>query len=100
MLPIVRFCYSRRTPRAAQKTYLCSKPANSVGSWSFILARPALADDVAYRVARALHQQEAALAARLSQARETTAANAVAAAPRRELIHPDVLRYLHEIGLT
>ena len=73
---------------------------NSVGSWSFILARPTLADDVAYRLARALHQNEAALAARLAQARETTAANTVAAAPRRELIHPGVLRYLHEIGLT
>ena len=73
---------------------------DSVGSWSFILARPTLADDVAYRVARALHQNEAALAARLLQARETTAANTLAAAPRRDLIHPGVLRYLHEIGLT
>jgi len=73
---------------------------DSVGSWSFILARPALADDIAYRVARALHQNEAALAARLPQARETTAANTLAAAPRRKLIHPGVLRYLHEIGLT
>ena len=72
----------------------------SVGSWSFILARPTLPDDVAYRLARALHQNEAALAARLAQARETTAANTLAAAPRKELIHPGVLRYLREIGLT
>ena len=71
----------------------------SVGSWSFIMARPALPDEVAYRIARALHQNEAALAARLPQARETTAANTVAAAPRKELIHPGVLRYLSEIGL-
>ena len=72
----------------------------SVGSWSFILARPTLPDDVAYRIARALHRNEAALAARLPQARETTAANTLAAAPRRDLIHPGVLRYLRETGLA
>jgi TRAP transporter TAXI family solute receptor len=72
----------------------------SVGSWSFILARPTLPDEVAYRLARALHQNEAALAALLPQARETTAANTLAAAPRKELIHPGVLRYLREIGLA
>ncbi len=71
----------------------------SVGSWSFILARPTLPDDVAYRLARALHRGEAALARRLPQARETTAANTVAAAPRPDLIHPGVRRYLREIGL-
>jgi TRAP transporter TAXI family solute receptor len=75
-------------------------PIESVGSWSFIMARPSLPDDVAYRFAKALHQGEATLAARLPQARETTAANTVAAAPRRELIHPGVRRYLREIGLV
>ncbi len=72
----------------------------SVGSWSFVLARPDLPDEVAYRLARALHRGEAALARRLPQARETTAANTVAAAPRAELIHPGVLRYLREIGVA
>ena len=72
----------------------------SVGSWSFILAAPTLPDDVAYRLARALHRGEADLARRLPQARETTAANTAAAATRAELIHPGVLRYLREIGLT
>ena len=76
------------------------EPIASVGSWSFILARPTLADDVAYRLARALHQNEAALAVLLPQARETTAANTLAAAPRQDLIHPGVLRYLREIGLA
>jgi len=38
-------------------------------------------------VARAIHRGEAPLAARLEQARETTMANTLAAAPRRELIH-------------
>jgi len=72
---------------------------DSVGSWAFVMARPALADDVAYRLARALHRGEAEIARRLPQAAETTAANTVAAAPRADLIHPGVARYLREIGL-
>jgi hypothetical protein len=71
----------------------------SVGSWSFIMARPTLSDDTAYRLARALHRGQASLAARLPQAADTTAANTVASAPRPELIHPGVRRYLGEIGL-
>jgi TRAP transporter TAXI family solute receptor len=76
------------------------QPIVSVGSWSFVLARPTLADDVAYRLARAVHKGEAAIARRLPQAGETTAANTVAAAPSREFIHPGVLRYLEELGLA
>jgi TRAP transporter TAXI family solute receptor len=73
-------------------------PIVSVGSWSLILIRPAVADDVAYRLARALHRGQAALSARLAQAAETTVANTVTAA-RPEVIHPGVLRYLRDIGL-
>jgi TRAP transporter TAXI family solute receptor len=70
----------------------------SLGSWSFILARESLPDDVAYHLARSLHAAEPALCKRLPQACETTAANTVAAAPSTELIHPGVLKYLREIG--
>src|SRR5207247_1767319 len=73
---------------------------HSVGSWSFILARPTLSDDIAYRLARALDRAEDALGKKLPQARETTAANTLAAAPSLDLIHPGVLRYLREIGLA
>ena len=76
-----------------------SAPIASVGSWSFVMTRPTLGDDLAYRLARALHRGEAALGARLAQARETTAANTVAAAPRIDLIHAGARRYLREIGL-
>ena len=72
---------------------------NSVGSWCFVMTRPTLADDVVYRLTRALHRGEADLAKRLPQAAETTAANTVAAVPRADLIHPGVARYLREIGL-
>jgi uncharacterized protein len=75
-------------------------PLASVGSWSFILARPDLANDVAYRFARALHRGEAALARRLPQAQETTAANTLGAAARIDLIHPGVLRYAREVGIA
>jgi TRAP transporter TAXI family solute receptor len=75
-------------------------PIASVGSWSFILARPTLPDDVAYRLARALNLGEKTLGEKLPQARETTAANTVAAAPGAALIHPGVMRYLREIGLA
>jgi hypothetical protein len=76
-----------------------SAPINSVGSWSFVMARPTLPDDVAYRLARALHRGEADIARRLPQASETTAANTVAAVPRADLIHPGAARYLREIQL-
>ena len=71
---------------------------NSVGSWSFVLVRDSLPDDVAYRLAKTLHGAEAAFCKKLAQACETTAANTVAAAPEQDLIHPGVLKYLREIG--
>lgn len=73
-----------------------SAELHSVGSWGSIMARPTLPDDVAYRLARALHRGEAALGARLAQARETTAANTVAPVPRPDLLHPGARRYLAE----
>jgi TRAP transporter TAXI family solute receptor len=75
-------------------------PIDALGSWSFILAREDLSDDVAYRLARTLHGAESALCKKLTQACETTAANTVAAAPSVELIHPGVLRYFREIGVV
>jgi TRAP transporter TAXI family solute receptor len=74
-------------------------PIHSVGSWSFVLARPGLPEEQAYLLARALHRAEGALAARLAQAKESTAANIAGAAPRVELIHPGALKYLREAGL-
>ena len=71
----------------------------SVGSWSFVLASEKLPEETAYLIARALHRAEPKLAARLEQARETTLANTAAAAPRPELLHPGVARYLREAGI-
>jgi uncharacterized protein len=73
-------------------------PIASVGSWSFILARPNLPDETGYRLAKALHEGEAQLGAKLDQAKETTSANTAAAAPDPALIQPGVAKYLREIG--
>jgi uncharacterized protein len=77
-----------------------SAPIHSLGSWSFVLVRDTLPDDVAYHLARSLHGAESTLCKKLAQACETTAANTVAAAPSLELIHPGVLRYFREIGVV
>jgi uncharacterized protein len=74
-------------------------PIVSVGSWSFVLARPSFPDELAYRLARALHRAEPIMATRLPQAKETTAKNTAGVVPRLEWIHPGVLRYLRETGL-
>lgn len=76
------------------------EPMRSLGSWSFVVARTSLPDELAYRLMRALHKGEAALAQRLPAAAETTAANTAAAAPRADMLHPGVLRYLREAGLV
>jgi uncharacterized protein len=73
---------------------------NSVGSWSFILVRENLPDDVVYRLAKTLHGVEGTFCKKLSQACETTAANTVAAAPSLDLIHPGALKYFREIGVV
>lgn len=71
----------------------------ALGSWAFVLAAPSLPEDVAYRIARALHNGEGAIGAKLERARETTLANTLAAAPQRDLIHPGVLKYMREAGI-
>lgn len=73
---------------------------HSVGSWSFVLTRADLPEDVAGRLARTLHGVEAAFCKKLPQACETTAVNTLAAAPKPELIHPGAMKYLREIGVA
>lgn len=82
------------------RTYPGQKEAvNSVGSWSYILARTDLSDDVGYRLAKALHDGHAALVKRLDQARETTPQSTAAAAPSAGQIHPGVQKYLRALGV-
>jgi len=76
-----------------------STPIPSVGAWSYVLTNADLNETTAFLLARAIHRAEGPLAARLDQGRETTLANTLAAAPRRELIHRGVLRYMGEAGI-
>jgi TRAP transporter TAXI family solute receptor len=76
-----------------------TEAVNSVGSWSYILARADLPDDVAYRLAKALHNGHAALMKRLDQAKETTPQSTANAAPSAQHIHPGVQKYLREVGV-
>ncbi|HKW36265.1 MAG TPA: TAXI family TRAP transporter solute-binding subunit [Burkholderiales bacterium] len=74
-------------------------PVTALGSYSLVLASPSLAEDTAYRLARALHKGKAVIAARHAQGGESTLETTLAAAARRELIHPGVLRYMREAGI-
>ena len=69
---------------------------NSVGLWSLILVRPDLPDDLVYKLAKALHKGETALAKRLKQGGYATVKNTIAQVPP-ERLHPGVRRYIKEI---
>ena len=74
-------------------------PITALGSYSLVLAAPSLSEDIAYRLARALHKGRNVIAARHAQGAESTLENTLAAAPRQDLIHPGVLRYMREAGI-
>ena len=74
------------------------KSIESLGLWSYVLARADLRDETAYRLVRALHKGEAKLAARLAQGRYTTTTNTAINRPSVDLLHAGVRRYLREIG--
>ena len=69
------------------------------GVWGRVLGRRDLSDVGAYALARALDKGHTDFAKRLPQAAETTPQNTAAAAPKPELIHPGVRKYLSEIGI-
>jgi TRAP transporter TAXI family solute receptor len=71
-------------------------PIPSVGSWSFVMARPSLDEAVAYRLAKALDEVQKLGAP--AQLVDTTAKNTVATAPA-DLLHPGVARYFRETRL-
>ncbi|MBS0537297.1 MAG: immunogenic protein precursor, partial [Proteobacteria bacterium] len=67
----------------------------SVGSWSFVMARPGLDEAVALRVAKALHAVEASPSRQLA---ETTAKNTLTAIGDQDLLHPGVRTYYRQAG--
>ena len=69
----------------------------SVGSWSFVMARPGLDDAIVARLASALHRAEATPSPQLA---ETTARNTLGAVSDPSLLHPGVLAYYRQAGLS
>ncbi len=69
----------------------------SVGSWSFVMARPGLDAAVVTRLAKALHQAEGKPSQQLG---ETTAKNTLSAVTASSLLHPGVLAYYRQAGLS
>jgi len=69
----------------------------SIGLWSYILVRPDLPDETAFRLIRAIHLGETRLAARLPQGAYTTVANTASEIPNANLLHGGVVRYLREV---
>ncbi len=73
-------------------------PINTVGSWSMLVARSDLPDEIGRRIATALGRAEQArlLPRHLSQ---TTAKNTIAIVPSRDALQPGVRQYYREQGL-
>jgi TRAP transporter TAXI family solute receptor len=74
-----------------------SQVTPSVGSWSFVMARPGLDAAIAARLAKALHQAEAKPSPQLA---DTTAQNTLAAVTDPSLLHAGVLAYYRQAGLS
>ncbi|HZQ02086.1 MAG TPA: TAXI family TRAP transporter solute-binding subunit [Reyranella sp.] len=74
-----------------------SEAIASVGSWSFVMARPGFDQAIAFRLAKALHAAEKKATPPLA---ETTAANTVAGVAQQDLIHPGVRAYYKQAGLV
>ena len=71
----------------------------TVGSWSYMLARPHLDEAVGYGLAAALHKVDRAGRLFGGQLSESTAQNTLAGLPRPDALHGGVERYFREIGL-
>jgi uncharacterized protein len=93
---LARHSFLKEVTQAAGSFPGQNEPIPSVGSWSFVLARPTLDDAVAYRLAKAL--DEAQKLGAPPQLVDTTAKNTVAMAPADRL-HPGAARYFRETGL-
>ena len=77
-----------------------TEPLRTVGSFSFLLARADLPEELAYRLTKAIHKGQPELAERLTQARDTLPENTWKAAGNPDRIHPGARRYLSELGLN
>lgn len=75
-----------------------SDPLMTVGSWSYVLARPYLDDSVGYSLAAALHKVEKAGGLFGGQLAESTVRNTLTSLPRLDVLQGGVELYYREIG--
>jgi len=76
-----------------------TEPIATIGSASFIVARPDLDESHVHRLAAALHKLEK-FEARPTYLAQTTTANTLASVESPEELHPGVLRYFREAGIV
>ena len=73
---------------------------DSVGSWSFIVARKSLDDETVYRFCADLHNGQQLLRNRLVQAQASTMKNTIEAIETLDWLHPGALRFLNDQGFV
>lgn len=94
-----KYPFMRRLSIPAARYPGQSESLLTVGSWSYVLARPNLDAAVGYDLAAALHKAERIGNMFGGQIGESTAQNTLKALPRRDALHPGVERYFREVGL-
>jgi TRAP transporter TAXI family solute receptor len=95
---LAKYQFLRRLTVPAGMYRSQAEPLPTVGSWSFVLARPELPDSIGHRLSAALNKVER-LGLESKQLSETTAKNTLAALPRPGTLQPGVEAYYKEIGL-
>jgi len=71
----------------------------TLGMWSFILARPGLENERANQFAQAVHMAGPEMAGKIEQGQYTTPQNTATYAPEG-LIHPGTQAYLKKVGIA
>ncbi|HTR87831.1 MAG TPA: TAXI family TRAP transporter solute-binding subunit [Reyranella sp.] len=74
-------------------------PITTIGTWTFILARPGLNDAVGRRMASALRKAERTGALNNNLLAQTTAKNTLSAIPGVDALQPGVAQYFRDQGL-
>ncbi len=93
-----KYSFMRRIVLPAGRYPGQSDPLLTMGSWSYVLARPFLDDSVGYALAAALHKVEKAGGLFGGQLAESTVSNTLASLPRLDVLQGGVELYYREIG--
>lgn len=95
---VARHNFMRRIVVPARRYAGQSEPLLTVGSWSYVLARPYLDEAIGYWLAAALHKVERAGSLFGGQLVESTVQNTLTALPRPDALQGGVELYYREIG--